>query len=83
MVSYPEFPACNVNDFLCRSFVYMRNVFYGVSLDQKVPIVNEKSEILGALLVRIEPIAGGSLLYSIKNYKRDLWRAVDCFVLRI
>jgi hypothetical protein len=36
----------------------MRNVFYGVSLDQKVPIVNEKSEILGALLVRIEPIAG-------------------------
>ena len=52
---YDDFPWFRL---IGRSFVYMRNLFYGISLDQKVPIVNEKAEILGALLVRIETIAG-------------------------
>ena len=47
----------------------MRHLFYGISLDQKVPIVNERSEILGALLVRIEPVVGRLLLKSIKHPK--------------
>ena len=53
---YDDFPWFRL---IGRSFVYLRNLFYGVSMDQKVPIVNERAEILGALLVRIETIAGG------------------------
>ena len=53
-------PLCNsnLNHFPRRSFVYMRHLFYRKSMDQKVPIVNERSEFLGNLLVRIEPVAG-------------------------
>ncbi|CAB4009819.1 kinesin unc-104, partial [Paramuricea clavata] len=52
---YDDFPWFRL---VGRSFVYMRHLLYGISLDQKVPIVNERSEILGALLVRIEPVVG-------------------------
>lgn len=47
-----------------RSFVFLSHVAYGVALDQTVPIINEKCEILGRISVRIEPIAGKYIFFS-------------------
>ncbi|XP_046845010.1 kinesin-like protein unc-104 isoform X2 [Xenia sp. Carnegie-2017] len=52
---YDDFPWYR---FIGRSFVFLSHVAYGVALDQTVPIINEKCEILGRISVRIEPIAG-------------------------
>ena len=66
---YDDFPWFRL---IGRSFVYLRNLFYGLSMDQKVPIVNERAEILGALLVRVETVAGG-LAQVFEIYSRYVW----------
>lgn len=39
-----------------RSFVYISNLYYGVPLEQTVPIINEKADIVAFLRVAVHPL---------------------------
>ena len=47
--------------FLCRSFVYLSNLLYGVPLEQKAPIVSDSGDIQGHLVINVEQCTGISI----------------------
>jgi kinesin family protein 1 len=51
-----------------RTFVYLSNLLYPVSLIQRVPIVNEKGDVKGYLRVAIQAVQG--IKQIITNYFR-------------
>jgi kinesin family protein 1 len=44
--------------FCCRSFVYLSNLLYPVSLIHKIAIVNEKGDVKGYLRVAVQAVVG-------------------------
>lgn len=43
-----------------RTFVYISNLYYGVPLEQTVPIVNEKADIVGFLRIAVHPLSNAA-----------------------
>jgi hypothetical protein len=44
--------------FYDRSFVYLSNLVYGISLEQTTPIISETGELQGHLLISIQQCEG-------------------------
>lgn len=52
---YDRFPWFKV---IGRAFLYLSNLLYSLTLVQKIPIVNEKGDVIGFLKVALQPVTG-------------------------
>lgn len=41
-----------------RAFLYLSNLLYSITLVQKIPIANEKGDVIGFLRVALQPVTG-------------------------
>ena len=59
----------NTHQFICRAYIYLQNLEFGISLIHNVPIVSERAEIMGYVLVSVHLSSGTPFLFTLQLFR--------------